>query len=98
MTTCPKCGLPLELCVCRVIEREAQKIKIYTEARRFRKLTTIIEGITENGKEVSSQLKAKMACGGTFKNGNIELMGEHRNRQMDILKELGYTEDQIEII
>jgi translation initiation factor 1 len=97
MPTCPKCGLPLELCVCRAIEREAQKIKIYTEFRKFRKPTTIIEGITENAKELSSQLKAKLACGGTFKNNRIELMGDHRNKLKEILVKLGYEENQIEV-
>jgi translation initiation factor 1 len=97
MATCPKCGLPLELCACKVIEREAQKIKISTEARKFGKPTTIIEGITENGKEISSQLKAKLACGGTFKNNRIELQGDHRNKLKDILVKLGYDENQIEL-
>lgn len=94
---CPKCGLTKELCVCEAIEREAQKIRIYTEKRKFGKLTTIIEGITENAKETASQLKQKLACGGTFKNNRIELQGDHRNKLKDILVKLGYEEEQIEL-
>lgn len=94
---CPKCGLVKELCICEAIEREAQKINIYVEKRKFGKMTTIIEGITENGKDVASQLKQKLACGGTFKNNRIELQGDHRSRIKDILAKLGYSEEQIEL-
>jgi translation initiation factor 1 len=97
MVTCSKCGLPSELCVCRAIEIEAQKIKIYTEVRRFRKQITIVEGITENAKEIASQLKSKLACGGTFKNNRIELQGNHKSKLKEILVKLGYEENQIEV-
>jgi len=94
---CPKCGLPIDLCACRMIEKEAQKIRVSIEKRKFNKPITIIEGITERAKETSSQLKSRLACGGTFKNGHIELQGDHRNRIKDLLVKLGYEEDQIEI-
>lgn len=95
---CPKCGLPLEICICRTIEREAEKIKVYVEKRKFGKPTTIIEGIKENVKEVLSKLRSHFACGGTFKKGHIELQGDHRNRIKEVLIKLGYKEEQIEII
>ena len=94
---CKNCGLPQELCTCEVIERGEQKIRVFIEKRKFNKPTTVVDGITENGKELSSQLKAKLACGGTFKNGRIELMGDHRNRIKEILVKLGYEEDQIDV-
>lgn len=95
--TCSKCGLPFDLCVCVTIEREAEKIRISTEMRRFRKPITIIEGISENAKDIAKQLKSKLACGGTIKKGHIELQGEHRIRSKEILVKLGYSEEQIEI-
>lgn len=67
------------------------------EKRRFNKPTTIIEGITDNAKDLASQLKSKLACGGTFKDNHIELQGDHRNKLKDILVKLGYDESQIEI-
>ena len=94
---CPKCGLPLDICTCKALEIEAQKIRIFVEKRRFGKLTTVIEGITENAKDLASQLKSKLACGGTFKEGHIELQGDHRDRVKDILMKLGYLEEQIEL-
>jgi translation initiation factor 1 len=94
---CQVCGLPKpSLCVCGQIEKEEQKIKVFTEARRFGKMITVVKGIT-NGKEVSKQLKAQLACGGTFKDDHIELQGDHKARIMPILKKLGYADDQVEI-
>ena len=94
---CAVCGLPKpSLCVCGQIEKEEQKIKVFTEARRFGKITTVVQGIS-NGKEVSKQLKAALACGGTFKDNHIELQGNHKTRILPILKKLGYDASQIEI-
>jgi translation initiation factor 1 len=93
---CSICGLPKTLCVCGVIEKEAQKIKISVERRKWDKPITIIEGITNNAKELSSQLKSKLACGGTLKEGRIELQGDHRKRLRDMLNKLGYADDQLE--
>jgi translation initiation factor 1 len=84
--------------VCKVIEREAKLIKISTTLRKFGKPTTIIEGIDDkSAKSVSKQLKTKLACGGTYKNGKIELQGDHKLRAKQLLKEMGYDEEQIEI-
>jgi len=95
---CPKCGLPKELCTCGVREREEQKIAVYIERRKFNKPVTMIEGISADNKDVIKQLKSKLACGGTFKNGRIELQGDHRSKLKDLLVKLGYDENQIEII
>ncbi|MEM7825720.1 MAG: stress response translation initiation inhibitor YciH [Candidatus Aenigmatarchaeota archaeon] len=95
---CPKCGLPLELCACKAIEREAEKIRVFIERRRFDKPRTIVEGIKENLKEITSQLKQKLACGGTFKKGHIELQGDHRAKIKELLVKFGYSEDLIEIV
>ncbi len=95
---CQKCGLPLELCICKTIEREAEKIKVYVEKRKFGKPTTIIEGIKENAKEIASKFKSQFGCGGTVKKGHIELQGDHRNKVKEMLIKLGYSEEQIEII
>jgi len=95
---CPKCGLPKELCTCGVREREEQKITVFIEKRRFNKPITMVEGISAEGKEVIKQLKSKLACGGTFKNGFVELQGDHRSKIKELLVKLGYDEGRIEII
>src|SRR3989338_4336368 len=93
--TCSKCGLPFDLCVCVTIEREAEKIRITTEMRRFSKPITIVEGITENAKDVAKQLKSRLACGGTIKEGHIELQGNHKERVREFLIKMGYSEEHI---
>ena len=69
---CPKCGIPKPLCVCETIAKESQKIRIYTEVKKFKKVSTIVEGLDEkeiNLKEVAKKLKSTLACGGTAKKG-----------------------------
>jgi len=95
---CSSCGLPVDICACVGIEQATQKIRVFIEKRKFDKPITIVEGITDNAKEVASQLKRKLATGGTFKKGHIELMGDHRKRLTDILVKIGYSKEQIEII
>lgn len=94
---CSLCGLPSDLCVCGAIEKAEQKIKVFTEKRKFGKPITIVEGITDNAREVSKGLKSTLACGGTIKENHIELQGDHKSRVKDILVKLGYNPDQIEV-
>lgn len=99
LEVCKNCGLPKELCVCGTIAKEEARIKIYTTKRSFGKLITVIEGVTEetNPKELTKKLKTKLACGGTFKNGRIELQGNHKSKIKGLLVKAGFPEDKIEI-
>ncbi|MDI6916305.1 MAG: translation initiation factor [Thermoplasmatales archaeon] len=89
---CPICGLPKELCVCEEIAREQQKIKIYTEKRRYGKTVTIVEGIKSDIdiNDLAKKLKTECASGGTVKNGNIELQGDHKTKVQGALKKIGF--------
>ena len=90
---CNTCGLPKELCVCEVIAREQQDIKIYIEKRRYGKMVTIVEGINANDIDINDlarQLKTKCASGGTVKDGNIELQGDHKKKVQEALIEQGF--------
>jgi translation initiation factor 1 len=42
-----------------------------------------------------SSLKSICACGGTIKEGRIELQGDHRTRVKEALEKLGFTVDVI---
>ncbi len=92
---CSTCGLPKDLCVCETIAREEQKITISTVKRRFGKLTTTIQGLDEktiNLKDLTKKLKNKLACGGTSKQGVIELQGNHIEKVKNELIKLGFNQ------
>jgi len=90
---CPTCGLPKELCACEEIAREQQEIRITTAKRRYGKVVTIVEGINAsdiNIDDLARQLKTRCASGGTVKEGNIELQGDHKRKVEQVLQELGF--------
>ena len=97
---CQVCGLPKDLCVCEEIAREKQRIRIYSTRRRFGKMMTVIEGIDDRDvdtKDLTKKLKAKLACGGTVKEGRIEFQGDHRERVKQLLVARGFPEDTIDV-
>ncbi len=61
---------------------------------------TVIEGISKDMKpeELLRKLKKKLACGGTYKEGRLELQGDHREKIKKLLTEFGFNEEQIEVI
>ena len=97
MDICPKCGLPIQACVCSEIAKTQQEIEVKTEKRRFGKISTLVSGFDDgvNVKSIAKSLKAKRACGGTFKNNTIELQGDHKRFIRPILIELGFSPEGI---
>ena len=96
----PITGLPKDLGVWENITKESQTITIRTEKRKFGKIETMIEGIDDkdiNIKDLSKQLKSKFACGGTIKNGVIELQGDHKQKVKAFLIEKGFASNTIEV-
>lgn len=97
---CKVCGLPKELCVCQEIAREQQRISVYSIKRKYGKIVTIVEGIDEkqlNIKELTKSLKSKLACGGTSKDGRIELQGNHKARVREVLVGMGFSPEMIDM-
>jgi translation initiation factor 1 len=73
---------------------------VYTDKKKFGKVYTIIKGIDTKEidiKELTKKLKSKFACGGTTKEGRIELQGNHKQKVRDVLLEAGFTPDTIDI-
>ncbi len=85
--------------MCETIAREQQKITVTVEKRKFGKKYTIVVGIRKeaNIDEILRKLKTKLACGGTAKNGQIELQGDHKFRVKQVLSELGFPDETIEV-
>jgi translation initiation factor 1 len=97
MEICPKCGLPIQACVCEEIGKSEQKIRVDTDKRRYGKIITLVSGFSGiNIKQTAKDLKQGLACGGTVKGGIIELQGDHKGRVKPILIKLGFSEDSIE--
>lgn len=101
---CPKCGLQKDLCVCESIAKESQKIIIKKEKKKFGKIYTVIEGINAKEidlKELTKKLKNELSCGGTAKQGRIELQGDHtpasgqKKDARKILVESGFAPETI---
>ncbi len=99
MDKCPKCGMLKDLCVCEILDKQGvSKIKVYTTKKKFKKLVTIVEGIDKAQlDQTSRELKHKLACGGTAKDGVIILQGDHKRRTAEVLKQLGYLQETIEV-
>ena len=97
---CPVCGLPKELCVCEEMSKEQQRIRIRIENRKWGKKYTVIDGIDSKEmklNKLAASLKAKCACGGTAKNDQILLQGDHRDVVREVLIGLGFPDENIEV-
>lgn len=98
MTVCIMCGLPKDLCVCESIAKETQTINVEVEKKKFGKMYTVISGFDEKEidlDDLAKKLKAKFACGGTVKDGKIELQGNHRAKVKDFLINIGFAPETI---
>lgn len=93
----PMTGLPTEAGVFDEIAKGEQKIQVTTVARRYGKIITLVSGFdkTFDIKGTAKRLKEELACGGTVKNGIVELQGNHKKQVRPILVKLGFSEDSI---
>ncbi|KAB1187688.1 MULTISPECIES: stress response translation initiation inhibitor YciH [Haloferax] len=86
-------GLPDELGIDADLSKVGQTLTIRKDTRRYGKPMTIVSGFEMDRadmKELASELKRRLACGGTILDDEIELQGNHVERARDILEELGY--------
>ncbi|MCG3218737.1 MAG: stress response translation initiation inhibitor YciH [Candidatus Heimdallarchaeota archaeon] len=100
--TCPVCGLSrdLGLCVCESMAQQEQKVTVKLERRKWGRIYSIIR--FENPGEIdisdlATKLKSKLACGGSAKNKQIELQGDHSLVLEDLLTGLGFPRDNLEV-
>jgi translation initiation factor 1 len=90
-------GLPSEADVFEEIAKSEQHIKVTLVTRRYGKKATLVEGFDKHVdvKSIAKSLKETLACGGTVKDGVIELQGNHHKKVKPILMKLGFSEDTI---
>jgi translation initiation factor 1 len=93
----PEFGLPNDADVLEEIAKTEQHITVSLETRRYGKKTTIVSGFDKSVdlKSIAKSLKAKLACGGTIKDNNIELQGNHKKNVKPVLVSLGFPEESI---
>ncbi|AQQ09329.1 translation initiation factor Sui1 [Sedimentisphaera cyanobacteriorum] len=98
---CPECDRPLDECICSEIEKPRPtdgivRIKRETKGRKGKGMSVITGlGLTDSDlKELTSELKKKCGCGGSMKEGRIEIQGEKRDQLEKILKDKGYKVKQ----
>lgn len=73
---------------------EKQNLRVQaTRAGRKGKTVTVISGFQTNLETLQAllkQLKTQCGTGGTVKENEIEIQGEHKQKILDVLKQLGY--------
>ena len=92
----PLSGLPTAVSDWEDLAKTQQEIKVKTERRRFGKMNTIVTGLDGvDIKDIAKKLKAKLACGGTVKDKQIELQGNHKEKVKEALVGIGFEKSQI---
>ena len=96
----PLTGLPKELGVFEEIEKQTKtELKVYVTQKRFKKLVTVVQGLSEGELHgVGKELKHKLACGGTVKDGLVILQGDHLGKVVEHLVKLGYPKEVIKTL
>lgn len=97
---CPECGRPVDRCTCRSQSRRSSgsadgivRVGRSTKGRKG-KHVTVITGVPLPDNELGQlarELKQTCGSGGTVKDGNIEIQGEHRDSMVAELQSRGYT-------
>lgn len=84
--------------MCEQITKSSQRIKVSTDKKRYGKLVTIVSGFDKGTdiKAIAKALKNELACGGTFRDNEVELQGDHSKKIKDILVKLGFNEESID--
>jgi translation initiation factor 1 len=91
---CPRCGHAP--CTCRVPDpppRQQTAAIQRDRKRRKGKTVTVISGLQQSPaafKELLTMLKTTCGAGGTYKDGELEIQGDQREKVAAKLRELGY--------
>jgi translation initiation factor 1 len=96
VTTCPTCGRPYKECRCGQPAPSTHKndgiVRVMRDRKqRGGKTVTVITGVPAgDAGALAQQLKKLCGSGGTLKEGNIEIQGDHCEKVMARLIALGY--------
>ena len=101
--TCPACRMALAQCGCKARARSAAvgdgQVKVSRNTKgRGGKCVTLITGLALDGEALAAlgkQLRTACGCGGTVKDGVIEVQGDHCDKLMDTLGKLGHKPKRV---
>ena len=95
---CPTCRQPVANCVCKsnqALPTGDGVVRVSRETKgRAGKGVTLVKGVlleTAALNELGKSLKTSCGCGGTVKDGVIEVQGDHVERIMQTLKDKGFV-------
>ena len=94
---CPGCKNPVDKCNCSKdgpsdASDGIVRVKRETKGRKG-KGVSLVTGVAlakPELKKLATELKARCGCGGTLKNGVIEIQGDKRDMIVEILKKKGF--------
>lgn len=86
--------------ILRELDEETLHIVISKDIRRFRKIATVVKGLQDRNdvESLTKEMKTKIGTGGTYKDGQIVLQGDHCQYVKKFLLQKGYNEKSIEVI
>ncbi|HJT48416.1 MAG TPA: stress response translation initiation inhibitor YciH [Nitrososphaeraceae archaeon] len=86
--------------ILKELDKEKTRIIISKDIRRFRKVATVVKGLQGRPDigTITKEMKTKIGTGGTYKDGQIILQGDHRDYVKNFLLKKGYEEGSIEVI
>ena len=96
---CPECRKSVGQCVCKQASLNIPAgdgiVRVGRETKgRKGKAVTLITGVPLSPaelKRLARELKARCVCGGTVKEGVIEIQGDHRDKLIGVLKSRGWS-------
>lgn len=86
--------------ILRQLDQDEIRIVISKDIRRFRKIVTVVKGLKDRRdmELLTKEIKTKVGTGGTYKNGQIVLQGDHRECVKNLLLQKGYNDKSIEVL
>jgi translation initiation factor 1 len=93
---CPKCGGHGDACRCAKVATKPKDarptIRMRIEKRSGKSVTVLAATLVQEAalRALASDLKTRLAAGGTLKGAEIELQGDHRERLRELLREQGF--------
>ena len=97
---CDRCGKLESDCQCppqvdqpQRMPADKQTAKVRADRRKHKRMVTVVWGLEEPAtdlNELLSKLKSACGAGGTVKDGELEIQGDHVDRVKTTLKEIGY--------